>query len=96
VCPRDDLRGDGGDLRGVFPMPKTTSGKPLKARVVHPRETEILVRFCQLRIYKLQKRLGGGFRGDLAIPYLVQQLLQTGQSAVWSIIYRRFAARFAH
>ena len=95
---RDDLRGDGGDLRGRLSEAEDHFREALTklALMVHPGETEILVRLCQLRIYKLQQRLGGGFRGDLAISYLVQQLLQTGQSAVWSIIYRRFAARFAH
>jgi len=94
----DDLRGDGGDLRGGLPEAEDHFREALAklALMIHPGETEILERLCQLRVDELQKRLGGGFGGDLAVPYLVQQLLKTGQSAVWSIIYRRFAARFAH
>lgn len=98
VAAGDDLGRDGGDLGRGLSEAEDDFREPLAklALMIHAGETEILVRLCQLRIDELQKGLGGGIGSYLVVPNLVQQLLQTGQSADCCIIYRRLAARFTH
>jgi hypothetical protein len=40
--------------------------------------------------------IGRSLGRNPSCPYLVQQLLQIGQSCDWSIICRRFAAGLSH